>query len=133
MNYLLDTHTLIWAVSEKERLSRRVTQTLADPNNTFFVSAITLWEIALKFSNGKLTIEGIMPDELPALSLKTGFKLIPLSQDEGATYHQLFKVSGHKDPFDRMLIWQAIQRNLIFITKDDDLGPYKIAGLKTFW
>ena len=133
MNYLLDTHTLVWAFSEKQKLSVRVSHILADATNTFFVSAISFWEIALKFSTGKLNIEGILPEELPTLSLEAGFQLISVSPDESATFHRLYKVSNHKDPFDRMLIWQAIQRNLIFITKDDDLGPYETAGLKTFW
>ena len=133
MNYLLDTHTLIWAFSEKDKLSVRVSHILADPANTFFVSAISFWEIALKFSTGKLNIEGILPEDLPALSIEAGFQLIPVSPDESATFHRLYKVSNHKDLFDRMLILQAIQRRLIFITKDDDLDPYKNAGLKTTW
>jgi PIN domain nuclease of toxin-antitoxin system len=132
VNYLLDTHTLIWVVSEKEKLSSRVNQTLSSANNTFFVSAISFWEIAVKFSTGKLGIKGILPEELPDLSLKTGFQLISLTPDESSSYHKLIKTT-HKDPFDRMLIWQAIQRNFIFITKDDDLDQYKSAGLKTLW
>lgn len=132
MNYLLDTHTLIWVISEKDKLSTRVTRTFADPANTFFVSAISFWEIALKFSSGKLDIEGIFPEEVPMLATQSGFKLIPLLPDESATFSRLI-VTSHKDPFDRMLIWQAIQRNLTFITNDDQLAQYEIAGLKTFW
>lgn len=132
MNYLVDTHTLIWAISEKKKLSSRVGQTLSNANNAFFVSAISFWEISLKFSTGKLAIQGILPEEMPGLSVISGFQLIPLSPDESASYRKLI-LTTHKDPFDRMLIWQAIQRNLTFITKDNNLDQYKIAGLKTLW
>jgi len=132
VNYLLDTHTLIWVFSEKEKLSSRVVNTLSEANNAFFISAISFWEIALKFSSGKLGIKGILPEELPNLSLEIGFKTISLSPEESSTYNNLVR-TNHKDPFDRMLIWQAIQRNLILITKDDDLNQYKSVGLKTLW
>jgi PIN domain nuclease of toxin-antitoxin system len=132
VNYLLDTHTLIWVISEREKLSVRVKETLNSPNNIFFVSAISFWEIALKFSTGKLGINGILPEELPGLSLKSGFQLISLSPDESATYYKLI-ATNHKDPFDRMLIWQAIQRNLVFITKDKSISEYKEAGLTILW
>jgi len=61
-----------------------------------------------------------------------GFQLISLSSAESASHHKLV-LTDHKDPFDRMLIWQAIQRNLIFISKDDRLEQYKIAGLEILW
>ncbi|MDB5007687.1 MAG: hypothetical protein JWP45_2080 [Mucilaginibacter sp.] len=132
MNYLLDTHALIWAIKERKKLSPVVIQTLENADNSIFVSAITFWEIALKFSVGKLELRNILPDEFPEASLQMGFELISLSPNESASHYKLIS-TDHKDPFDRMLIWQAIQRNLIFITKDDRLKRYKIAGLKTLW
>lgn len=132
MNYLVDTHTLIWAITEKEKLSRLVRQTLENTDNNIFVSAITFWEIALKFSKGKMELQGILADQFPELSLQMGFQLIPLSVDESASYHKL-NTTNHKDPFDRMLIWQAIKRNFIFITKDDSIAQYQELGLKTLW
>ena len=132
MNYLLDTHTLIWVISEKEKLSSKVSHTFSDPNSTFFVSAISFWEISLKFSTGKLGIQGVIPEDMPMLSVQSGFQLISLSPEESATYHKL-KVTNHKDPFDRMLIWQAIQRNLVFITNDKSILEYKKVGLKVLW
>ena len=108
MNYLLDTHTLIWVISEKEKLSSQVNQTFSSPDNTFFVSSISFWEISLKFSTGKLGIQGLIPEDIPILLVQSGFQLISLSPDESATCYRL-KKTNHKDPFDRMLIWQAIQ------------------------
>jgi len=132
MNYLLDTHTLIWSITEKSKLSPLVIQILEDANNSIFVSAVNLWEISLKYSLGKLKLEGVLPEELPKLIHQTGFELISLSADEAATFHQL-PVVNHKDPFDRMLVWQAIQYNLVFISKDESLAQYHLAGLKTLW
>jgi PIN domain nuclease of toxin-antitoxin system len=132
MNYLLDTHVLIWAIKERKKLSPVVIQILENADNSIFVSAITFWEIALKFSVGKLELRNILPDEFPEVSLQMGFEFISLSPKESASHYKLI-LTDHKDPFDRMLIWQAIQRNLIFITKDDRLEKYKIAGLKTLW
>lgn len=130
MNFLLDTHTLLWVISEKEKLSNQVIQTFGNPVNSFSASAISFWEISLKFSLGKLSVQGILPEDMPGLTVQSGFKIISLSAEETSSYHRLIKTS-HKDPFDRMLIWQAIQRNLTFIAKDDDFNLYKIAGLKT--
>jgi PIN domain nuclease of toxin-antitoxin system len=132
MNYLLDTHTFIWAISERAKLSTKARQTIDNTDNSIFVSTISFWEISLKFSVGKLRIKGSLPEELPELSLKTGFQVISLLPDESASHYKLI-LTDHKDPFDRMLIWQAIQRKLIFISKDDRLEQYKIAGLKTLW
>ena len=132
MNYLLDTHTFIWTISEKGKLSSIVKQTIENPTNNIFVSAITFWEISLKFSIGKLELKGISPENLPEVAVQSGFRLIPLSPEESATHHQLM-LTKHKDPFDRMLIWQSIQRNLIFISKDERLKSYNLSGLKTLW
>lgn len=132
MSYLLDTHVLLWAISERKKLSAPVRAILDDINNTIFVSSISFWEIALKFSINKLNITGVLPDEVPGLSLEMGFQLISLNSDESASYHKL-TITAHKDMFDRMLIWQAIQRNLIFISKDDSIAQYSSVGLKTLW
>lgn len=132
MNYLLDTHTFIWSITEEEKLSLKIQETLADNNNSFFVSSITFWEISLKYSSGKLALTGFLPEEMPTLAADAGFKLIPFSGDEGSSFHKLI-ITPHKDPFDRMLIWQAILKDLTFITKDTSIGQYKIAGLKLLW
>ena len=132
MNYLLDTHTLIWSIIDEEKLSNAVREALENTDNSIFVSAITYWEISLKFSSGKLKLRGFIPEDMPLLSKQSGFQLIPLSPDESATYYKLV-ITNHKDPFDRMLIWQAIQRDMVFITSDKSISEYKEAGLKILW
>src|SRR5258708_6866026 len=125
MNYLLDTHTLIWAITEKRKLSALVRQTIENTDNTILVSAISFWEVTLKFSINKLDIAGFLPEDLPELSIKSGFSLIPLLPTESASYHHLLPNGRHKDPFDRMLIWQAIQQDLVLISKDENIEQYR--------
>lgn len=132
MSYLLDTHALVWSVTEKKRLSSKVRNILEDPENTVLVSAVSFWEVSLKFSLSKLSLQGFSPEELPGLAAQTGFELIPLAPAECATYHQLADTC-HKDPFDRMLIWQAIRQNLTLVSKDTQMTRYRSAGLKVLW
>lgn len=132
MNYLLDTHAFIWALTDKSKLSSLVQQTIENADNTIFVSSITFWEISLKSSIGKLKLEGVLPDTLPKLALQTGFQLVQLSPDESSSYHNLI-LQAHKDPFDRMLIWQAIKRDLILVSKDEQVHQYQSVGLRILW
>ena len=132
MNLLLDTHTLLWALSSPGLMSSKARNALEAPENDILVSSISLWEISLKFSLGKLTLSSITPSDLPDVIEQTGFKLIEPTVDEYAGFHQLLRTC-HKDPFDRMLIWQAIQGNLTLVTKDGQLDDYKSIGLKIFW
>lgn len=132
MNFLIDTHTLIWAITNKRKLSKKATEILENVNNGIHVSAISFWEISLKFSIGKLELIGISPNQFPLLAIQIGFKLIPLVPEETATYHHL-KGTWHRDPFDRMLIWQAIQQDLVLISKDKNIAEYGKEGLKTLW
>ena len=132
MNLLLDTHTLLWALFTPELLSSKARDALESPENDILASSISLWEISLKFSLGKLTLASITPTELPDVIEQTGFKLIEPTVEEYAGFYQLPRTS-HKDPFDRMLIWQAIQNNFTLITKDGQLDDYTTIGLKTLW
>lgn len=85
-----------------------------------------------KYSLGKLNLEGILPHQLPELAKETGFDLIGLSPQKAATYHQL-EAKWHRNPFDRMLIWQAIQNNFTVISNESHFENYKSVGLKVIW
>lgn len=132
MSYLLDTHTLIWAVTEPEKLSPTARQVLSDPQNDVLVSAVSFWEIALKHSINKLTLDGFTPDDFPKAALDTGFRLLDLTSSSTATYHKL-TATYHKDPFDRMLIWQALLGNYQLISKDENVSKYSSEGLQVIW
>lgn len=133
MNYLLDTHTLIWSITDRKKISALAQKTIENTNNSILVSAISFWEVSLKFSIGKLDIHGFLPEDLPDLSIKSGFTLLSILPHESASYHLLSINAKHKDPFDRMLAWQAIQQDLILISKDENMASYKPSGLKLLW
>ena len=132
MNYLLDTHALIWSVTDIRKLSPVVIEIMENPKNNLYVSALSFWEISLKFSLGKLHLQGISPEDFPGLVSKMKFETMALEVSEAATYHQIGN-AHHRDPFDRMLIWQAIQNNLVLITKDENMPPYTSKGLQMIW
>jgi PIN domain nuclease of toxin-antitoxin system len=132
MNLLLDTHALLWCLFEPESLGRRAAAAIRDPGNNVFVSAVTLWELSLKYSLGKLELHGVVPEQIPELVVTSGFDLLPLADDEAASFHHLPRLP-HKDPFDRMLIWQAISRKLTLVSGDKAFAAYRENGLKVIW
>jgi PIN domain nuclease of toxin-antitoxin system len=129
MSYLLDTHYLIWAIIDSTKISKKIKDLIRDPVQGIFVSTISLWEISLKLSIGKMEIAGFQPEDLPVLCSRVGFGLVELSAADSCSYHQL-KASYHKDPFDRMLIWQAIRNNYTLISADEHIKKYRSEGLK---
>jgi len=130
--YLLDTHSFLWSVFEPGKLSRSAHAELAHSSNPVYVSSVTFWEISLKVGIGKLTLTDCLPDELPGIADRLEYLPLPLEPDEAASFYRLPRYT-HKDPFDRMLIWQAIQRKLILISKDGAFDEYRPIGLRTFW
>jgi PIN domain nuclease of toxin-antitoxin system len=132
MKLLLDTHTLLWAIGKTVELSETVINELKNPDNEVFVSAVSLWEIALKHSIGKLIVNfNIM--EIPECCKKMGFELIPLEPAEALNSLSLMQINNHKDPFDRMLIYQCIAGKYILVSKDKKIEAYKETGLKYIW
>ncbi|MEQ1747720.1 MAG: type II toxin-antitoxin system VapC family toxin [Saprospiraceae bacterium] len=131
-NYLLDTHTLLWSIFESHRLPPTVQQTIRDPAQNILVSAVSLWEISLKYRLGKLHLDGYNPSELVDTCQQMQYAMLPLSPLDAATYHQVGS-DFHKDPFDRMLIHQAIQHKLILLTKDPIVRQYAVEGLQVLW
>ena len=132
MKYLLDTHTFIWAISNRNKLPSQVIDILSDTNNEILISALSFWEIPLKFSLGKLKIDNIIPEELPHWAEKHGFTILSLEAKNTSTYHHL-KATYHKDPFDKMLIWLAIQMSIPLISADANVHLYQSEGLEVIW
>ncbi len=129
MKYLLDTHILIWSLIDTKKLSKTVKSILENPTNTIYVSCVNFWEISIKNSLGNLEINNLKPDELIFYSEEMGLKLIDLTVKETATLYKLSNIH-HKDPFDRILIWQAIKNDFIFISDDKYIKKYISEGLK---
>ncbi len=132
MNCLIDTHGFLWSLFSPEKLSRRVADVLECGTNTIHVSAVSFWEIAIKCALGKLTLTGIAPAQLPAAARAANYELLPLTPDEAASFHSL-PIATHRDPFDRMLVWQAIQRSMTLLSRDETLAQYRQQGLRTDW
>jgi len=98
MKYLLDTHTMIWAVTDTAKLSLNARQILANPNHQILVSAVSFWEISLKYSLGKLELNNIAPEDFPTACTAMDFDILPLDAQAASTFHFL-KATWHKDPF----------------------------------
>lgn len=129
MNYLIDTHILIWSLLDSKKLSNNTLEIIANQENAIFVSTVSLWEIAIKYKLGKLTFGGYEPSYFYDYITKLGFNFITLDPIETLNSYKLPLIEGHNDPFDRLLIYQAIKRNLTLITKDNKFRNYSNFGL----
>jgi PIN domain nuclease of toxin-antitoxin system len=87
----------------------------------------------LKYSIGKLALKGTDPAALLAAALKEGILELPLALEDGASYHLLPAKENHRDPFDRMLIWQAISHRMPILSKDSSFQQYRQDGLELIW
>ncbi len=120
MKLLLDTHILIWWLSQDRRLSQLETDLITDPDNLIFVSAATAWEIAVKRMIGKLEA----PDDLPAALAANNFFELPITIEHSQKLYQL--PLHHNDPFDRIMVAQAMSEDLTFMTRDAKIALYEV-------
>ncbi|UUO13399.1 MULTISPECIES: type II toxin-antitoxin system VapC family toxin [Aphanizomenonaceae] len=120
MGFLLDTHVLLWWLANDPKLSADVREIIRNPVNDSFVSAATIWEIAIKTSLGKLK----QPDDLLAVLRDNRFEVLDISAEHCLNVGSL--PWHHKDPFDRMLISQALVEGLTIITVDQKFKFYDV-------
>ena len=118
MTVLLDTHILLWALAEPDRLDDARRQLVEDRSNTVYVSSVNAAEIAIKVSIGKLTLDG----ELLSLVDEAGFNWIDFTAGEAMLLRS--PPFHHRDPFDRMLVCQALFRGIPLMTDDPNIAPY---------
>lgn len=124
--FLLDTHTLIWYLEGSPRLPEPVRILLSDGQAPLFVSAVSWWEIALKTSIGKLTL-ALPLAEMMQEANRRYIEWLPVLPAHLLRLSQLpFPDNGHRDPFDRMLIAQALEENLTLLSRDDKFGGYAV-------
>ncbi len=117
MRLLLDTHLLLWALSDPQRLGR-VARARIDTAEVF-VSAASIWEVSIKAGLGKLKAQ---PLAVVAALEPAGFRMTPISLAHAAGVHEL--PPHHRDPFDRLLVAQAQQERMILLTNDTALSAY---------
>lgn len=130
MKLLIDTHYLLWLFMDTTKLSDEVKEALISDKNEIYYSQVSLWEIAIKYSIGKLSLNGITPEELYD-EIENSFLLCKtMDNQELISSYRLPK--EHKDPFDRMIIWQAITSEMTLLSVDSKMNAYEEYGLKLF-
>lgn len=129
MEYLLDTHTILWYLFGDTRLSKTAKQIIE--SNDCFYSYVSFWEISIKQSKKKLEFAHTVY-EIDKMCRASGFRYLPLTLDDFNQVRNLpFQENvKHNDPFDRLLISQAIESNLTIITHDGNIPLYNV---KTVW
>ena len=132
MKYLLDTHTFIWSIAESSLLPKRVIEEIKNPENEIYISSVNLWEISIKSRIKKIDLGSVELDDLIGLAEEMGMQIIGLLPEEAVNYGKL-QENSHFDPFDRMLIWQAISRKFTIISKDSEFEKFIPDGLKILW
>jgi PIN domain nuclease of toxin-antitoxin system len=120
MRLLLDTHTLLWALGDPDRLHPSTRALLEDSTHEVFVSAASLWEIAIKVGLGKL----VVPDDLERALFAVGFQALEIRFPHVRAVRTL--PAHHRDPFDRLLVAQALHENLVLVTRDARIPLYGV-------
>ncbi|MEX0865748.1 MAG: type II toxin-antitoxin system VapC family toxin [Pirellulales bacterium] len=127
MNVLLDTHTFLWFCQNSPSLSKKATTLLEDASYRHFASLARRWEIAIKAGLGRLKLGEPSEVYLANALAQTGFELLSISLEHATGVEQLPR--HHKDPFDRLLISQAMAENTPIVSGDSALDAYNIVRL----
>lgn len=117
---LLDTHVALWALAAPERLLPEVRRALEEPRNAVVVSATSVWEVEIKRAVGRLTA----PEGFAARCIDVGFDPLPITFDHAEAAAQL--PAHHSDPFDRMLVAQAMLEDLELVSDDRAFAAYDV-------
>jgi PIN domain nuclease of toxin-antitoxin system len=120
MQYLLDTHVLLWWLIEPDKLKPQAREIIQDKSNLIFVSSVSFWEMAIKKGLGRLTF----PHNLLEVVTTAQFKTLPIMPEEGLGVADLPLL--HADPFDRLLIIQAKLHGLVLMTRDAQFSEYPV-------
>lgn len=123
MRLLLDTHVVLWWLTDDATLADEI-KGYIDDEPEVYVSTVTLWELAIKQSLGKLTA----PDDLPELVMDNRFRLLPVMPPHAIAAARLPAI--HRDPFDRVLVAQAVAEELTLVSRDADIHRYDVALMK---
>ena len=128
MKLLLDTCTFLWTLSGVPPLPPRVAEMVRNPDNQVFLSTASAWEIAIKYATGRLTLPEHPERFVPAMRAERG--IASLAIDEESALHASRLPSLHRDPFDRLLVSQAIVHGMTILTPDPMVARYPA---RTMW
>jgi PIN domain nuclease of toxin-antitoxin system len=127
MNLLLDTHTFLWFCNEDPKLSDKARGHIEQPTNKSLISIVSLWEIAIKVSSGKLRLHEPFERLIPQILHQTGFTILDIQfQHVSTLIHLPFH---HRDPFDRLLIAQALSEKIPIVSADLTFDQYDVERL----
>lgn len=124
MKLLLDTHIVVWWGDGSPRLAPAIRAAVTDPANEVFVSAVCWWELAIKASKGHLAI----PPGLRQRLRQDGFRDLPITAEHALGVTRLPAL--HRDPFDRLLVAQALAEGLVLVTHDEIVQRYDVPVLE---
>ena len=127
MNLLLDSHALVWSLLKDHRLSPRARNIFREPSGSLNISIVSLWELSIKITIGKLRTIGSSIEYFRDECREYGIAIIPLRMEHIVRAESL--PLHHRDPFDRMLIAQAIEENLAILTNDAHFRRYPVKAV----
>ena len=127
MKVLIDTHIALWSLYDCDMLKSSSSKVLASPVNEVFVSLASAWEVEIKHSIGKLDVPS---DVFISDCKEMGYKILPINEKHVLEFGRLEKpATGHKDPFDRMLLAQSVSEGVFFLTGDSKILDYGLANI----
>lgn len=124
MKLLIDTHVVLWWLDDPGRIATPARQAISDRGNEVFVSVASAWEIAIKRALGKLEA----PSDFEAVIRASRFTPLPIELKHAVAVESLS--NHHRDPFDRMLVAQAITENLTIVTRDTNIQRYQVSWIE---
>lgn len=127
MNLLLDTHVALWAITDSPKLAKKARELIESPKSTVWISSATVWEIGIKYSLGR----GDMPVSGQAALLyfqESGYRFLPIAPEHAAAVEEL--PAHHTDPFDRILVAQALVEPMRLVTHDPIVARYSDTAIK---
>lgn len=127
MKVLLDTHALLWAYWGDQQMSTEAVRLISDPANRVLVSPASHWEIAIKMKTGKLTLRESFVEFVRHAVFDNGFEILPIEPNHTALVSQL--PFHHKDPFDRLLVAQALAEGVPLVSADTAIDAYGVVRL----
>ena len=123
MKYLLDSHAVIWYFEDSQKLPQKSVKLVDNPDNSVFISAVSLWEITIKMNLGKLDLKFSLDELLNAVNA-SDFDILQIEDEYLKLLSTLPNI--HKDPFDRLLITSAVTEGLTIITADENIQKYDV-------
>ena len=131
MTLIIDSHILLWAAIGDPRLRGKARDAFVDPENLLLVSVATLWELGIKHAQGKLPLPVPVRDFFAREIATRGYRVLDVQRAHAERAAELpYPDPGHRDPFDRMLVSQALAEGVPLLTFDGRLGAYEALGLR---